>query len=151
MIKSDIYNIFNGVDQAYVYIWLSKAHKVVYVGMTNSTSGTVGRSQGHFNARGTFRSRFLNHKGYDIGDVGDMILLSFPLPRKRKFTSVERSYREAIEHIVQTELQKLRGTVSPTYDVVSWVHSTCKRTNNSEVKKIANDIIFNFINNYNTF
>ncbi len=119
--------------------------------MTNSTSGTVGRSQGHFNMRGTFRSRFLNSKGYDIGRVTDMILLSFPLPKKTKFTSVERSYREAVEHIVQRELQKVRGSVSPTFDVVSWVHSNCKRTNNAEVKRIAMNIVSDFINNYSSF
>lgn len=148
MIETPIYNCFNGVDTAYIYIWLSKSHQVVYVGMTNSYSGTIGRAQGHFNSRGTFRKRFDEFKGYPIETVDDFLLLSFPLPREPMWTSVERSYREAVEYLVYKKLIAERGNLKPTYDVVAWVRDS-PRISNSRVKKLADQISSSFINNYN--
>ncbi|MFY0697658.1 MAG: GIY-YIG nuclease family protein [Balneola sp.] len=150
MLKSYIHNIHNGVDTAYIYIWLSKKHKLVYVGMTNSFAGSIGRANGHFNRRGTLRKRFQQYKGYGIEKVDDLILLSFPLPKKKKYTTVETSYREAIEVIVQKELLKIRGTFNPTFDVISWVRDS-SRTNNFEVKKLATQIVTLFKTGYNGF
>lgn len=144
MIISPIYNVFNGVDRAYIYIWLSKVHKVVYVGMTNTYSGTIGRADGHFRRNGTFRKRFLQARGYPIQMADDLILLSFQLPLKKEYISVERSYREAVEFLVHKELLLMRGNVSPTFDVVAWVRNVPHRTGNSEVQRLAKDIIDSF-------
>jgi hypothetical protein len=149
MIKTYVYNCFIGGDQAYIYIWLSKKHKVVYVGMTNSYAGTIGRASGHFIQKGTFRCRFADHKGYGLENADDLVLLSFPLPKERVYYSVERSYREAIESIVQKELQTLRGKFNPTFDIVSRVRSS-PRTTNSEVRRIAKEIVELFMVDYNT-
>lgn len=150
MFKSYIHNTFNGVETAYIYIWLSKKHQLVYVGMTNGYAGTIGRANGHFNRYGTMRKRFLELKGYNVEKVDDFLLLSFPLPKKKKYTSVERSYREAIENLIQKELLKIRGSFVPSFDVISWVRDS-KRTNNLEVKSIAQNIVRLFSINYNNF
>lgn len=150
MITTYVYNIFNGVSQAYIYIWLSKQHKIIYVGMTNAYAGTIGRANGHFNERGTLRKRFLDSRGYDVEIVDDMILLSFPLPKKREFISEERSYREAVEYLVHKELLLKRGTVNPTFDLIAWVRDSPKRTQNSEIKRIAKTIVSQFLTEYNS-
>ena len=76
MIQTNVYNAHNGIDTAYVYIWISKSYKVIYIGMTNNSSGPIGRAQGHFNSKGTFRKRFLQERGLGIEKALDMILLS---------------------------------------------------------------------------
>ncbi len=149
MIQTNVYNIHNGIDTAYIYIWVSKLCGVVYIGMTNNSSGPIGRAQGHFNSRGTFRKRFLEEKGMGIERIQDMILLSFPLPKTRLYTSEESSYRESVEYLVQKELQLSRGKLSPSYDIVSWHDRYPRRTSNSQVKRIALNIVQDFVNNYN--
>ena len=151
MIQTNVYNVHNGIDTAYIYIWLSKSHAIVYIGMTNNSSGPIGRANGHFNANGTFRKRFLQQSGIGIEKIQDMILLSFPLPKKRLYTSEESSYRESIEYLVQKELQLLRGKLTPSYDIVSGHDRFPRRTSNSEVKRIASDIVQKFENNYGLF
>ncbi len=144
-----IHDCFKGDDQAYIYIWLSKSHKVVYVGMTNGFTGTIGRANGHFIRKGQLRSRFEDLRGYSINKVDDLVLLSFALPKKKIYTSVEKSYREAIEYLVQKKLLIERGKLAPTFDVISWVRSS-PRTSNSEIVNIANQISQLFIDNYAT-
>ncbi|MEQ8683292.1 MAG: GIY-YIG nuclease family protein [Cyclobacteriaceae bacterium] len=143
MLETQVFNVFNGFGQAYIYIWISKKHKVVYVGMTNGFTGTIGRASGHFNRRGQFRKRFTQYRGYEINDVEDMVLLSFPLPKKQEFISVERSYREAVEYLVQKGLIQIRGTLNPNFDIISWVRDS-PRVGNSEVRRLAREIIDTF-------
>lgn len=144
MIQTNIYNVHNGIDTSYIYIWVSKSYSVLYIGMTNNSSGPIGRAQGHFNAKGTFRKRFLQTKGIGIEKALDMILLSFPLPQKREYLSEENSYRESVEYLVMKQLQLKRGILLPSYDIISWHDRFPRRTSNSEVKKIANDIVAEF-------
>jgi hypothetical protein len=148
MIQTKVYNIHNGIDTSYIYIWLSKSYSVIYIGMTNNSAGPIGRAQGHFNTKGTFRKRFLEEKGVGIERVLDMILLSFPLPKKREYTGEESSYRESVEYLVMKELQLHRGVLTPSYDVVSWHDRIPRRTRNSEVKNIASSIVTNFVATY---
>lgn len=148
MIQTNVYNIHNGIDRAYIYIWISKLSAIIYIGMTNNSSGPIGRAQGHFNRKGTFRKRFLEEKGIGVERVTDMVLLSFPLPQKREYISVESSYRESVEYLVRKELQLQRGLLSPSYDIISWHERFPRRTNNSEVQKVAGDIVNNFIKVY---
>ena len=149
MIQTNVYNAHNGINTAYIYIWVSKAHTVIYIGMTNNSSGPIGRAQGHFNSTGTFRKRFLQERGIGIENVLDMILLSFPLPKKRIYITLESSYRESVEYLVMKELQLQRGFLLPSYDIISWHDRFPRRTTNSEVKKVANDIVNDFSLSYN--
>lgn len=148
MINTNIYNIHNGIDTAYIYIWLSKTYGLIYIGMTNNSCGPIGRAQGHFNSRGTFRKRFLQEKGIGVEHVHDMVLASFPLPKKREYTGEESSYRESVEYLVMKELQLLKSSLNPNFDIVSWHDRIPRRTNNSEIKKLANAIVNNFIAKY---
>ena len=118
--------------------------------MTNNSAGPIGRAGGHFSAKGTFRKRFLEEKGIGIENVQDMILLSFPLPKAQLYISEESSYRESVEYLVQKELQIVRGTLTPSYDIVSWHERYPRRTSNSEVKRIASTIVQDFLSNYSS-
>lgn len=149
MIETNVSTIFIGLNLAYVYIWVSKKHKVIYVGMTNGRVGTLGRAAQHLDKRGTLRANFLNTLGYSIDSTDDLKLLSFKLPSRKEFISVERSYREAVEFLVQKELLKVRGVLNPTYDVISWVR-TSPRIRNGIVKRTAVDIATNFLAIYPT-
>ncbi|TDG36073.1 hypothetical protein EZJ43_10340 [Pedobacter changchengzhani] len=151
MIISNIYNIHNGIDTAYIYIWISKAFKIIYIGMTNNSVGPIGRAEGHFNSKGTFRKRFLEETGLGIELASDMVLLSFPLPKKREYTGVESSYRESVEYLVMKELQLQRGILNPNYDVVSWHDRYPRRTSNTEVLSLAKNIANSFVLNYSSF
>jgi hypothetical protein len=144
MIQTNVYNTHNGIDTAYIYIWVSKVFSVLYIGMTNNSSGPIGRANGHFNSKGTFRKRFLQEKGIGVEQVSDMTLLSFPLPKKREYISEESSYRESVEYLVMKELQLQRGVFTPSYDIVSWHDRFPRRTTNSEVIKLATDIVNEF-------
>jgi len=117
--------------------------------MTNGRVGTLGRASQHLDVRGTLRTNFINNFGYSIDLIDDLKLLSFKLPVKKEYTSVERSYREAIEYLVQKQLQILRGNFIPTFDVISTVRIS-PRINNSLVKKSARRIVDQFVNVYNT-
>ena len=150
MISTYIFNIHNGVDTAYIYIWLSKSYSVIYVGMTNNIGGTIGRAEGHFNRKGTFRKRFQEKSGLGIEKVVDLILLSFSLPKKREYTGVESSYRESVEYLVRKKLLLMRNYINPSYDIISWHDRFPRRTQNSEVIKIANQITDDFIRRYST-
>lgn len=147
MIKTTINNCFDGHNQSFIYIWMSKTEQIVYVGMTNSFSGTIGRAGSHFSKQGSLRKRFLEKKGYYINVTDDLLLYSFPLPQKKIYTSKEKSYREAIEYNVQKKLIIKRTSVKPSFDVISWVRSS-PRTSNFEVVKISNDIVTEFLMDY---
>jgi len=150
MIITNVHNIHSGYNQAYIYIWVSKLYSVLYIGMTNNSSGSIGRANGHFNRRGTFRKRFIENKGIGIENVNDLILLTFPLPKKREYTGLESSYRESVEYLVVKKLQLKRGLLMPIFDVVSWHDRTPKRLNNSEIKNISDQIVLEFEGVYPT-
>jgi len=150
MILTPVYNIHNGIDTSYIYIWLSKSQTVIYIGMTNNSVGPLGRAQGHFNSNGTLRKRFVQQRGFGTEKIMDMILLSFPLPQKREFTGLESSYRESVEYLVMKELLLNKGKLIPNYDIISWHDRTPTRTMNTEVKNIAKTIAANFVAIYPT-
>lgn len=147
MIKTVIKNCFDGHNQSFIYIWLSKNEQIVYVGMTNSFNGSIGRAGSHFSKQGSLRKRFLDKKGYYINITEDLLMYSFPLPQKKIYTSKEKSYREAIEYNVQKNLIINRSSVKPSFDVISWVRSS-PRTSNLEVVKISNKIVSDFLKDY---
>jgi hypothetical protein len=143
MITTFVSSIFVGLNRAYIYIWVSKTHKIIYVGMTNSRIGTLGRATQHLDQKGTLRANFLNKIGYSIDATVDLHLLSFRLPPSKSFSTAERSYREAVEYLVQKDLIVLSSTLTPSYQVISWVRSS-SRTGNGIVKKAARQIVDDF-------
>ena len=144
MIVTTVSTIFKGRDSSYIYIWVSKKAKVIYVGMTNSRLGTLGRAGQHLDSKGTLRINFERVVGHSIDYTSDFILLTYRLPQNKVFLTVEKSYREGVEFLVQKELLKRRGTFSPTFDIVSWVRVS-PRINNGIIRSIADDIINSFI------
>jgi GIY-YIG catalytic domain-containing protein len=149
MIKSYVSNIFVGSDRAYIYIWVSKSHKIVYVGMTNARVGTLGRASQHLDKRGTLRNNFLNSVGYNIDTTDDLILFTFKLPNKKEYTTLETSYREAVEYLVQKHLGILRPSLTPGFIIISKVRRS-PRVGNSLVKKTARRIVDQFIAEYSS-
>lgn len=143
IVETHISNQIFRNDRAYIYIWFSKIHKIIYVGMTNNRIGTLGRAAQHLDKKGTFRTRFEQNLGYSINRADDLILFSFILPPQREFTTVESSYREAIEYLVQKKLTVLKGKLKYTYDIVSWVRSN-DRISNRLVRQTSEDIVNGF-------
>lgn len=148
MVETYVSNKIFNADCAYIYIWFSIQHKIVYVGMTNQRVGTIGRAAQHLDKNGTLRKRFEELLGYSINLSDDLILYSFILPKDKKFTTVEKSYREAVEYLVQKKLLELKTTLKYSFEVISWVRSN-ERTSNSEIINISNTIIQRFCNTIN--
>lgn len=146
-IRTFVSNIFYGNNRAFIYIWLSKSEKLVYVGQTNDRFGTWGRSFGHIQPQGTLRMRCEKHLGIDIDFVEDLILFSYLLPQTIEFTGEETSFRLAVEYLVQIGLQEKRKDLIPTFRVISNV-SISDRTTNRAVKRLAEAIVANFVESY---
>jgi hypothetical protein len=149
MDKSILSNLACTYDRsfAYIYIWFSKTWKIVYVGQTNGHKGTLGRAFEHVSEGGTLRKRFEEKTGLSLEASKDLYLLSYPLPQKKEYISIESSYRLAIEYYVQINLRKYRGSMDPIFDVISKVVYTDVGSNFS-VQNIANDITKKFIATY---
>lgn len=144
MIETHISNIFVGKDRAYIYIWYSIGYKVIYVGMTNNRLGTLGRAFQHLCSNGTLRTNFEQELGFCIDDTDDFRLFSFLLPQEKIFTSVERSYREAVEYLIQKQLIERQSITNIYYKIISWVRDS-PRSSNSYVRSIATEIVETFI------
>lgn len=138
-----VHDIFVGANRAYIYIWFSRVHEIIYVGMTNQRVGTLGRAAQHLDIKGTLRVRFEESLGYSIDKSIDLVLFTFPLPTQKEFITVEKSYREAVEYLVQKYLIELQGKLKYSYRVISWVRAN-ERISNSQIISIANNIIREF-------
>jgi hypothetical protein len=146
-IKTFISSIFNGKEQAYIYIWVSKSEKLVYVGQTNESYGTFGRGYSHLQSNGTLRNRCSERIGLFLEQIHDLYLYSYPLPNEAEFISVESSFRLAVEYLVQFKLYEKRKELNPSFQIISNI-ATNGRTSNSNVKKIAESIVDDFIKKY---
>lgn len=83
--RKSMYIGYKGRLEAYIYIWFSKSTKLVYVGETNNRHGVIGRADQHVgHKKGTLYNRVYD-KGYDLDEINDFILLSYPLPREKSF------------------------------------------------------------------
>lgn len=147
VVRTNIADIFNGRDRAYLYIWLSKLAKAVYVGQTASSAGSLGRGYAHFRTRGQLRRQLDKKLGVEPEDFNDFQLTSYLLPTKEEFIGPESSYREAVEYLVQCTLQLQRGHVKPGFRVISWVRDN-DRTQDLGVQMLAKQITENFLLNY---
>ena len=147
--KTVISNKIFDSNSAYIYIWFSKQYKVVYVGMTNNRVGTLGRASQHLDTSGTFRKRFEKHHGCSINLSDDLTMFSFLLTQDKKFTTVERSYREAVEYLVQKDLITRKTQLKYPFEIVSWVRES-PRISNSVVQNVATQIVQEFSNAINS-
>lgn len=138
---------YKGQIEAYIYIWFSKENGIVYVGETNNKNGVIGRAYQHVQKNGTLCERCYQ-KGYDLNKIDDFILLSFPLPREKRFLSEDIGYRISVEYLVQRNLIELNNQAVRKYKVISNI-TTGPYTNLNKIIKIADEISENFIKIYN--
>lgn len=145
--RKSFYIGYKGKLEAYIYIWFTKNNGLVYVGETNNVNGVIGRANQHISSgTGTLYNRVYD-EGYNLYDIEDFVLLSYPLPREKKYLSEETSYRISVEYLVQKGLIEKRINLSKPYKLISRVMPgvhTGKRT----VQNIANEIIGDFLEVY---
>ena len=146
MIVTKISNSFDS-SCSYIYIWVSKNLQCIYVGQTSGNGGVVSRSSGHVRKKGTLRTRVYERCGMQIESANDWNVLSFVLPKKKIFTGVASSHREAIEYLVQTKLNEIRADTKPPFEIVSNVNYS-DYCDHHEINILANNIIKKFINFY---
>jgi hypothetical protein len=148
-IWSYLSNCFEGRGTAYIYLLISKKWRIVYVGQTNNTLGTVGRIYGHLGIFGTFRLRFEELTGVGLEEADDLFLISYALPQMPEYTGEESSYREAVEYQVLYQLTFLRSELAPAFRLIS-VNRYNDRVPNSSVEKCAELIVNDFKAKYAT-
>lgn len=115
---------FDGRDAAFLYVWFSVQERFFYVGQSNNRLGSFARAGQHVSSRGTLRARVEGEFGIALEDVSDLTLLSFRLPSLPDLTSVESSYREAIEFLVQKGINERRLELGRGFQVVSIIRYT---------------------------
>lgn len=142
-ISSFISTCFDG-SRAYVYLWLSKRHRVLYVGQTYGGQGTLGRAAQHVCPDGSLRRRFETEVGLPLEQANDLVLLSFTLPQDQKYLSSASAYRESVEYLVQAELWDARAVCSPSFTIISKIR-TSHRASEPSVQRIARDIVAEFV------
>lgn len=146
--RKSLYIGYKGRLEAYIYIWFSKSTQLVYVGETNNIHGVVGRACQHVgHSTGTLYHRIYD-KGYNLDQIDDFVLLSYPLPREKRYMSEETSYRISVEYLVQKKLIENRINSPHKYTLVSRVE-TGPHINLTCVQKIADDIALDFYEVYN--
>ena len=147
-VSSFVSDIFDG-SGAYIYLWASKKGRCVYVGQTAGASGVLGRAHGHVLADGTLRARVVECRGFNLEYVDDWWLYTFSLPKEKKYTAAEGSFRRAVEYLVQSGLHGIRSEMDPPFQIVSTVtysdHCSLK-----SVTSIANAIVSQFRAEYSS-
>ena len=148
LVPSLVSNVFDG-SRAYVYLWVSKQWRVVYVGQTNDPAGTLGRAAGHVAPGGSLRKRFYETVALPLERADDLVLLSYPMPARAEYQSRASSYRLAVEYLVQAAMWEVRTRVTPTFTVISAV-ATNARTRDADVGRLAAEIVAAFESAYDT-
>lgn len=145
--KKSFYIGYRGQLEAYIYIWFSKAYRIVYVGQTNAIYGVVERANQHVTQPcGTLYSRVYD-EGLNLNDIDDFVLLSYPLPREKRFLSEDTGYRISVEYLVQKILNRKRKDVREPYKCISNV-SPGPFVGMEKMLKIAEYISNDFIEIY---
>lgn len=145
--RKSFYIGYKGELEAYIYIWFSKAYRIVYVGETNTVNGVVGRANQHVTQpNGTLYSRVYD-EGLNLNEIDDFVLLSYPLPREKRFLSEDTGYRISIEYLVQKMLTRKRKNVSRPFKCISNVNPG-PFVNVNKIIKIAESISNDFIEIY---
>lgn len=146
--RRSLYIGYKGRLEAYIYIWFSKSTRLVYVGETNNVHGVVGRANQHVgHSSGTLYHRVYD-KGYDLDQIDDFILLSYPLPREKRYISEETAYRISVEYLVQKKLIENRINSPQSYTLISNVE-VGPYTDLVSVQNIADNIVADFNEAYN--
>ena len=145
-ISSLVSTCFDG-SKAYVYLWLSKRHRVLYVGQTYGGQGTLGRAAQHVCRDGSLRLRFEAEVGLPLERADDLVLISFTLPQDQKYLSSASTYRESVEYLVQAELWDARAECSPPFTIISKIR-TSPRASEPAVRRIAEGIVADFVRLY---
>ena len=141
--RRSMYLGYKGRLEAYIYIWFSKSTQLVYVGETNNIHGVIGRACQHVgHSNGTLYHRVYD-KGYDLDQIDDFVLLSYPLPREKRYISEETAYRISLEYLVQKKLIENRINSPVKYTLVSKVE-VGPYTGLAILQKIANEIVEDF-------
>jgi len=91
----------------HIYLISCSRHKVLYVGQTNQKVGALGRLSQHVSetSSNTFIKRTKQIRRIDEINLGAVSFYAVRLPSERMFHSQARDYREAVEHIVQTNVR----------------------------------------------
>lgn len=145
--KKGLYIGFKGNKEAYIYIWFSKKNRLVYVGETNNANGVLGRAIQHIQpGSGTLYTK-LYEKGFDLNEIDDFLLLSYPLPRQKRFLSEETSYRISVEYLVQKILIERRNEVANPFILLSQV-TPGAFTGLAKIQHIAEEIVDDFLSIY---
>ena len=145
--RRSMYLGYKGRLEAYIYIWFSKSTKLVYVGETNNIHGVIGRANQHVgHSNGTLYHRVYD-KGYVLDQIDDFVLLSYPLPREKRYISEETAYRISVEYLVQKKLIGNQINSPVKYTLVSNVE-VGPHTGLASLQKIADDIVEDFSSAY---
>lgn len=145
--RKSFYIGYKGRLEAYIYIWFTKSNRLVYVGETNNVNGVVGRAYQHVSSNTGTLYNCVYEEGYDLYEIEDFVLLSYPLPREKRYLSEETSYRISVEYLVQKGLIEKRINLSDPYKLISHVKPGL-HTGKKSVQNIANKIIFDFLEVY---
>ena len=146
--RKSLYLGYKGRLEAYIYIWFSKSTKLVYVGETNNIHGVIGRAYQHVDhGAGTLYHRVYD-EGYDLDLIDDFVLLTYPLPREKRFISEETGYRISVEYLVQKKLIANKIKSTDNYKLISYV-DVGPYTNIASIQAIAESIAIDFNEAYN--
>lgn len=128
--------------RAYIYIWVSLRHRVVYVGETNCQNGVIGRANAHLMSEGTLRER-LDENGFDLDEIDDFLLLSYSLPENALFSGKDRSGRDAVEYFVQVGIRDSQAQLGSYFEIVSRVRPS-SFFDQEQAQCLADDIVSDF-------
>jgi hypothetical protein len=145
-VPAELYSHFSS-EHAYIYIWVSKNNKFVYVGQTASSTGTLGRAAQHVAADGVLRRKVNEETGLALEEVRDLKCWSYKLPEHTEFTSTGSSYREAVEYLVQRGILDVRSEIEPSVSPISDVRYS-NRANIDLVESCAQEILDEFMSSY---
>lgn len=108
----------------FVYIGFSRAEHVAYVGQTIDRRGALGRWVDHVSSRedvSSFRRRLAARDDLAFDRLTDLEVLAWDLGAEAAFATIETSYREGVEYLVQERLWSFCGDLQPWLTVISRV------------------------------
>ena len=146
--RKSLYLGYKGRLEAYIYIWFSKSTKLVYVGETNNIHGVIGRAYQHVDHSAGILYHRVYDEGYDLDLIDDFVLLTYPLPREKRFISEETGYRISVEYLVQKKLIANKIKSTDNYKLISYV-DVGPYTNIASIQAIAESIAIDFNEAYN--
>ncbi len=94
----------------------------------------------HVSIGGTLRCRAEEELGFPLEEVRDLTLLSFQLPELPDLCSVESSYREGLEFLVQKGVNEARMSMGRGFRVLSIIRYT-DAASLELLKHIASEIV----------